>query len=181
MRETYEDNHRDPGRRWQFKRLDTGIVQNQKAGPQQEHIKEADKTKEDRHTDPALITNAFFHQHGIDAIQDSRKQGHCVAQSNLSRRLVREQTAAIVVVAKEVDRGDEDNAQQRGKDAKEFAQSKDLDTDSAAQQQGEDATRRGEDGRRGDGRVLQTGGDKVVGQEPEHAELKTQTRRFAQG
>lgn len=156
-------------------------MQDEEQGPQQGNVEEADEAEEQGHVDAVLVADALLHDDDVEAVDDGADEGHGVADGDLPLALVGEVAAVVVVVgARQVDHGDEDDARERGQHADQLAHREPLDLHHGAEDQRPHAARRRQDRHAPHARVLQARRREVVGEEPQHAELEAQPRRRLQ-
>lgn len=84
----YQNNSRHPICWRQLENLNSGVMQYQKAWPEENHVKETNHAEEERHINPFLVTDSFLHNHSVHPVQHSTKKRHEIANGNLPVRLM---------------------------------------------------------------------------------------------
>ena len=94
-----EDDRHYFARRRDLKRFDAGDVQQEKGGPEQEYVEEADEAEEEGHVDPALVgAHPFLHVDGVEAVCEGAEESEGVADGDFSAGLEGKGSTAFVVL-----------------------------------------------------------------------------------
>lgn len=112
-----QQNHPDVSRRGHLEPLDSGPVHDEEARPEEHEIAAPEQAEEEGHVDPALVAYAFRESDGVAAVEHRAEYRHGVARRDFAWRFEGEGAAVVCVFARDVDGGDEDNADEGGHDA----------------------------------------------------------------
>lgn len=73
-------------------------MQDEEAGPEEDHVEETDQAKKQGHIDAVLVSAAFLHHHRVEPIHDRTSKRHDVANGDLGLGFVGKVPAVRVVV-----------------------------------------------------------------------------------
>ena len=79
-------------------------------GKAREHgnnVEKANESEEQWHVDPAFVNQSFFHIRSVDSIKYGTRECQSIANSDLPGRLVWKASTILVMIARDVDAGDE--------------------------------------------------------------------------
>lgn len=96
--DTHPNNRPNPRGIRQRERLDTRPMQDNKTGPEQEHVEKPDQPEEQLHVDAGFVADLFFQHDRVHAVQDRAEAGHCVAERDLAGCFGRKRAACVAWV-----------------------------------------------------------------------------------